>query len=571
MRQQAIRATFDDRDRRPTEPFREGSPSTMPALRHARPVAAWLLILTVVALAPPLRAADEAPFTGADPDSALQRVLADLPGEAITLEAAVTEALARDTAVAVARAELEAAAGAARREGGIFDPEVYADATRAGDSQPTASFFSGADVLETEATSLGAGARWLLPLGTQLSALLNTERITTNSSFATLSPQIDAYGQLELVQPLLQGFGPGTRGERDAAERELAGAEASYEDTRLATQAQVETLYWALFAAERDYAVQRLIRDQAASFLDEVRLRARSGLVGPAEEANARVFLAEQEQSVLDGEETLDSFSDRLATLLGRRPQGLHGRFRPLDSPGAVELAPIDLDALLNLAYVNNRQVDAARQRVDAVRSRADGARWNARPQLDLVGRLGGRGLAGTGQDIVLDFGDGPPDTLRNPLDSGYGDALEQTFKRDYPSWSVGMRFSLPIGGGSTAGERDRLDAEVVRAEQQLEALRRSLAEEVRAQYRELDRSQRRLAFASEGIDASLEQVRIGTLQFRSGRTTAFELVRLGADLADAQRRYSLALVRTARAAATLRRLTAGAYPGELLAKESTP
>lgn len=532
-----------------------------------------LYVLATAALAASAATAQDA-FTGADPDSALQRVLANLPGEPVTLETVVARALANDTGIAVARADLEAAAGAARREGGIFDPEVFAEADRSGDSQPTGSFFSGADVLETESTSLGAGARWLLPLGTELSALLNAQRVTTNSSFATLSPQIDTYGQLELVQPLLQGFGPGARGERDAAVSDRESAEASYEDARLATQAEVETVYWALYAAERDFAVQQLIRDQAASFLDEVRLRARSGLDGPAEEANARVFLAQQQQTVLDGEEVLDSLSDRLATFIGRRPQGGAARFRPLDTPEAASLPEGGVDALLDLAYTHNRQVAAAARQVDGVRARAGGARWNARPQLDLVGRLGGRGLAGTGRDVILDFGDSP-DTIRTDLDTGYSEGLEQVFGRDFPTWSVGMRFSLPIGGGTTAGERDRLDAEVVRAEMQLEALRRQLAEQVRAQYRELDRSQRRLAFASEGVDASLEQVRIGTLQFRSGRTTAFELVRLGADLADAQRRYSVALVRTARAAATLRRLTAGAYPGPLgnalPAKESNP
>ena len=52
-------------------------------------------------------------------------------------------------------------------------------------------------------------------------------------------------------------------------------------------------------------------------------------------------------------------------------------------------------------------------------------------------------------------------------------------------------------------------------------------------------------------------------LEYESGRTSAFELVRLGGDLAAAQQRYSRALVRTARAAAVLRVLTGGAYPDE--------
>ncbi|HET7497986.1 MAG TPA: hypothetical protein VFM00_06775, partial [Candidatus Eisenbacteria bacterium] len=70
-----------------------------------------------------------------------------------------------------------------------------------------------------------------------------------------------------------------------------------------------------------------------------------------------------------------------------------------------------------------------------------------------------------------------------------------------------------------------------------------------------------RLDAARRGVAASIEQVRIGVLEYNYGRTTAFELSRLSADLAAAQQRYSQALVRTARAAAQLRYLTSGGAP----------
>jgi outer membrane protein TolC len=535
-----------------------------------------LLVIGFACAATQVAAADRespAPIRS-NPDSALALTLERLPGEPLALASAVREALARATAVQVARAELAAAQGALRREGGAFQPELYGEAVRSSDSTPTASFFSGADVLEGERTDVTAGARYRLPFGTELAATLNTTRQTTNSNFATLSPQYDTYGELSLVQPLLRGFGPGSSGERDAAAAARAAAEANYADARLATQSAVETVYWAIYAAERDFAVQSLIRDQAAAFLDEVRLRARAGVVGPAEEANARVFLAQQEQAVLDSEEALDRLSDRLATLLGRRPAQGAERFRPADRPPVV-VQTIDERRLIAVAEANSRQLRAAENALAAARARADGADRNALPQLDLVGTLGGRGLAGTGREIVLDFGDGPPDTIRNDLDTGFGDSFDQVVRRNYPTWSVGMMFSIPIGGGGNAGERDRLRAEVVRAEQDLEAVRRTLEETVRTQFRELERGRLRLELAQQGVDASLEQVRIGTLQYDTGRTTAFEVVRLAADLADAQRRYSAALVRTASAAATLRRLTAGAFPGEgpvgSILEESTP
>ena len=65
---------------------------------------------------------------------------------------------------------------------------------------------------------------------------------------------------------------------------------------------------------------------------------------------------------------------------------------------------------------------------------------------------------------------------------------------------------------------------------------------------------------AKNGVEAAKEQVRIGLIEFHNGRTTAFELVRLGADFASAQQQYSEAIVRTAKAAASLKQLTSGGF-----------
>ncbi len=139
---------------------------------------------------------------------------------------------------------------------------------------------------------------------------------------------------------------------------------------------------------------------------------------------------------------------------------------------------------------------------------------------------------------------------------------MSQAVGRDFPNWNVGFVFALPLGNREGKGERDRLRAQVVRAEQDLLAGQRFLEEEVRAQHRELGRGTRRLEIATRGVAASIKQVEIGMLEYTNGRTTAFEVVRLAADLATAQSRYSDALVRTARAAAILRQLTGGWYLG---------
>jgi outer membrane protein TolC len=143
------------------------------------------------------------------------------------------------------------------------------------------------------------------------------------------------------------------------------------------------------------------------------------------------------------------------------------------------------------------------------------------------------------------------------------GDAIKQVGQRSYPNWGVGVEISIPIGLRTGLGERDRLRAEVSRAEQVYIEQARLLEEQIRNSHRRLLNGKQRLQAAREGVAAAEEQVRIGMIDFYNGRTTAFELVRLGADFATAQQRYSQALVRTAKAAAILKQLTSGAYPSD--------
>jgi outer membrane protein TolC len=214
------------------------------------------------------------------------------------------------------------------------------------------------------------------------------------------------------------------------------------------------------------------------------------------------------------------------------------------------------VEVFVGHALKNNLTLQAATSDVDAQRALSKAAFWEALPKLDLVGSLGGNGLSGTARDVL--FGG---DTLRTTRGGTFGDATTQSFKREFPSWSIGVEVTIPIGLRSGLGEQDRLDAEVVIAEQRRIQIARTLEDQVRSSYRELLNGQRRLKAAREGVAAAQEQVRIGLIEFQNGRSTAFELVRLGTDFAAAQQRYSQALVRSAKAAASLRQLTSGAYP----------
>lgn len=526
-------------------------PPACPFLAPSR----YILLAAVLAIGYPFHvSAQTPPAIPSNPDSSLQAILDGLHGTSLQLSDAVQYALTGSTTVRTAEAEASAARGASRREAGVFDPEFFFLFNHRDTQEPTASFFSGASVLSTLQDNAAAGARITLPVGTSIEASLNTIRLETNSTFAFLNPQYTAFGTLSLRQPLLGGFTASAMKRSTQADRQAEAARERYDQAVLAVAGEVEGGYWDVYAAERDYAVQKLTRDRAAAFLKETEARAATGLVGPNQVASARTFLAEQELAFLDREEQLDQSSDRLASLIGRRPDAAAPRYLTTDTPPG-DFAVADVETLVVLALENNMDIRAARAEVEAGRSLSRAAFWEALPRVDLTASLGGSGLSGNARDVVFNG-----DTLRTSRSGSFGDAVSQAWRRDFPSWSLGVEVSIPIALRSGLGEQERLEAEVVIAEQRQVQQERMLEEQVRSAWRDLANGQRRLQAAREGVAAAQEQVRIGLIEFQNGRSTAFELVRLGADFAVAQQRYTQALVRSARAAVQLRSLTSGAY-----------
>jgi outer membrane protein TolC len=311
-----------------------------------------LMILSVFCLLilNPLAAQDTALPS---PDSALVDRLKQIKGTPLTLNEAIESAMEKSTEIQQAKATLLAAHAVYKRELGLFDPELFARWQYTNDHTPTASFFSGANVLETRQTVGQTGMRMNLPYGTELEASLNATRFQTNSTFASLNPQYDASASFSIRQPLLSGFAASARKELSSAEKSLESARKRYDQNVLDISAKVEKNYWDLYAAERDYAVQQLVCDQAKALLNEANIRFQTGLVGPNEVASAKVFLSQQELALFDTEERLDNMSDQFASLIGRRPQSGMDRFIMTDRP-PQDFSISDADIIVKQSIAGN-------------------------------------------------------------------------------------------------------------------------------------------------------------------------------------------------------------------------
>lgn len=481
------------------------------------------------------------------PDTSYLAGEVEHPTLSMSLEEAQHLAIANSPAARSALAAVRFAHGEVMAQAGPFDPVVTAAGSRRSVDSPITSPFQGSELRER---SLGGGLSWISPIGTSVAFVMSKVTTETNAPFTTLPRERLANAQISFVQPLLKGFGvTATRGDLQAAQRDYEAAVALRQAAVSDLNANVEVAYWELYGAERDLNSVRLQRQRAAIFLRDQSLRARAGAVGPGAVAAARNFLAEQQVLVLDARLRLEAASDNLRETMGISLRD-DRRIRPSsEPPGPREIEP--LSVMLERAHRNNPTLRSYERVAAGALARYRRANRNAWPSIDAFGGYGGTGLSGTGQTI--DFGG---TQVGSDFDTGYGPAWDDVWSGENPDWNFGLRLTMPIGWRADRGERERQRALLERSQETLRAQELDLESSVRRAHREAVISQEALTAIRELVVASREQARVGRLEYQTGRTTAYDLVGIEADLAAAEVRESQVLVRVARALVELDRLT---------------
>jgi outer membrane protein TolC len=465
----------------------------------------------------------------------------------MTLEEAQALGIANSPSTRTALAAVRVARGALMQQAGVFDPLMTAEGSRLSADSPVTSPFAASKLRQR---SLSSGMSWLSPIGTSVAFTLSRVTTESNAPFSTLPRERRTRAHVDFVQPLLKGFGlAATRGDLRAAQRDLEAAMARRQAAISDLDAAVEVAYWDLYAAERDLSSERLQRQRAAIFLRNQTLRARAGAAGPGAVAAARTFLADQEVQLLDARIRLQAASDALRETMGISPMDERRVHAASEPPAPRSIEP--LTAVLERARRNNPALHAYERDAAAAQARYRRATWNAWPSVEAFGGYGGSGLAGTGQ--VVDFGG---TQVGSNFDTGYGPAWNDVWSDKNPDWNFGLRLRMPIGWRADRGQREVQRGNLERTRETLRAQTLGLESSVRQAHREAVLSQDALRAMHELVDAAREQARIGRLEYQAGRTTAYDLVGIEADLARAELRESQVLVRVARSLVELDRLT---------------
>jgi outer membrane protein len=376
--------------------------------------------------------------------------------------------------------------------------------------------------------------------GTLMSLTFNNDRITNNSAFTFLSPELDTGFRLSLRQHLLAGFGfqPNMRFIRIArTNREIS--DVSFRAQVIATVSQIQNIYWDLVNAYEDVKVKERSLELAEKTLSDDRAQVKIGAIAPME-----VMKAESEEASASEDLLLSQNELQLQELLIK-----NAITRDLSDPVLASAAVIPTDTMSipekePVTPIQDLIVDAQQHRPELAEARMDlsnrevtrKAAANAlRPQVDLIAWYGTYGLAGLG--TAYGIANGGPAAA-----SGYSDAFTQLFKNNSPDYAVGFNISIPIRNRGAQADQIRSQLEYRQAQLHLQQLQNQIAIEVRNAQFALLQNRSRVETARKARDLAQQTFDIEQKKKALGASTSNLVLQTQRDLAQAESNFVSAM-----------------------------
>jgi outer membrane protein len=264
-----------------------------------------------------------------------------------------------------------------------------------------------------------------------------------NAPTNILNPAVGPHMDLSFTHNFLQGFGAGLNGRFiRIAKLNVGGSIETFRSQLLNIVATTLNQYWDLVAVHDELVARTRSMEVARKFRDDTSRLVAAGALPRVEAplAESEAVNREHDLSLAQQDMALRSFAMKQLVSRADDPALDAAEIVPLDHiavPEQEELPP--LRALLKTALEKRPDIAVSKIRDQTAEIALLGTTNPLLPSLRVSGTTYNRGVAGTPQHV--------PGVTANPtFFGGYGTALGQIFRRDFPSESIGVGLSMPIG-----------------------------------------------------------------------------------------------------------------------------
>jgi HAE1 family hydrophobic/amphiphilic exporter-1 len=358
--------------------------------------------------------------------------------------------LVNNTEIQIQKLSLEQPRNAITAAFAPFDPSVSVSFASTRSNRQTNDVLAGAAVASTLSQPLNFNFQQRLETGTIYTIGFNGQKQTSNSAFNNFNPAINTGLRMGFTQPLLRDRGGYVnRLNVMVARSRYRQQEYTLSDTLMRLLQVAENAYWSVVEARESLKVQEDgLKVQEVS-LNRSEQELKLGAISELEIYRPRQSYATQEVSVTRARYQLQQVEDQLRRQIGA---DLDPQFQNMPlvltetAQPPTDDTPLDKEKFVESAYQNRPDLKATTQSLDIDDLNYRQAKNSLLPSLSLEGAYDASGRGGRLlQRSNVFTGDGTASQVTSVIPGGLGDALNQLFSFNYPTYAMTLRLQLPL------------------------------------------------------------------------------------------------------------------------------
>ena len=370
--------------------------------------------------------------------------------------------------------------------------------------------------------------------GGSVTTSFNNQRQASSDVFSNFNPQFNSSLNFNYTQPLLRNFRidstrqqlQTTRISRDNADLNLVARTTN-------TLAAVRNAYWDYAYSIQAVDVAKQSLTLAQKLLSDNRVRVEVGTMAPMDVVQAQAEEATRSQAVTTATATMRTAELALKRLIvsGTNDPLWAQHIEPTDRPD-FQSVTVDVESAVRNSLQHRTDLQIARNNMASNNVMLKSFNDQKLPAVDLTTTYGGSGLGGTSFTFS---GSGLDRVKTGEVPGSYLDALSSLFGRKYPSWTMQVNVSYPIGGSSAEASAARTKLLISQNEAQIRASELTVATEVTNAALQVQNNVEGLAAARAARELSQQRLDAEASRFEVGMSTNYQVVQAQRDLRDAQ------------------------------------
>ena len=455
------------------------------------------------------------------------------PRTDLTLEDAIARALERNLDIAVQRlnplvVDLNLAQALA-----AYSPTFDTSLSTNSSTSPSSTQLDGGQRVVSDRKVINTGITQAVAWGGgRYTVDFNNNRQASTNTFSSFNPSYRSSFQGSYTQPLLRGFRiDSTRQQIQVTRINRDIADIDLRQLLTNTVSSVQDAYWDLVYATGTLEVQRQALELAETLIRDNEARVEIGTMAPIEIVSARSEAAQRRQSLAQAEQNLATAELALKQLIvgGTDDEYWAATLNPVDLP-TLEVPPIDLEEAIRTALDERTDIARSRRQLDINNVNLSSLSNSRLPAVDLVGTYQLQGQGGTRFNRT-----GLGGSVFQEIPGGIGDAFNQLYDVDFPTWNIQLNVSYPLGQSAADAQYARARIQVQQVQAQLRQLGLQVATEVTNAVLQIQGVARRIEASTAARELATEQLAAEQSKFAAGLQTNFFVVQAQRDLATAQ------------------------------------